>query len=124
MKHLFHRQCLALATVAVVFALVTITPIVAEAQTAQGQPMMQGGNAGTMSGADVVNGEVRKIDKGTGKITLKHAEMPHLEMPGMTMVFRVQDPALLDTVKVGDKVRFKAQKIGGAFVVVELQPGS
>ena len=99
-------------------------PAVAEAQTPQGQPMMQGMNAGPMSGADVVSGEVRKIDKGAGKITLKHAEMPHLEMPGMTMVFRVQDPALLDTVKVGDKVRFKAQKIGGAFVVVELQPGS
>jgi len=48
--------------------------------------------------------------------------MPQLEMPAMTMVFQVKDPALLDSVKVGDKVKFKAEKIGGAFVVVDVQP--
>ena len=70
---------------------------------------------------DMVAGEVRKIDKDAKKITLRHGEMPQLEMPPMTMVFQVKDPSLLESVKVGDKVRFKAQKIGGAFVVVELQ---
>ena len=71
---------------------------------------------------NLVAGEVRKIDKSAKKITLKHAEIPNLEMPGMTMVFQVKDPALLDTVKVGDKVKFQAEKIGGAMVVTDLQP--
>lgn len=72
--------------------------------------------------ANMVEGEVRKIDKDANKITLKHAEIPNLEMPGMTMVFRVNDPAMLDVVKVGDRVRFRAQKTAGALVVTELQP--
>ena len=44
------------------------------------------------------------------------------DMPGMTMVFQVKDPAMLTTVKTGDKVRFKAEKSGGAMVVTEIQP--
>jgi Cu/Ag efflux protein CusF len=62
-----------------------------------------------------------KVDKDTKKITLKHAEIPNLEMPGMTMLFQVTDPAMLDLVKVGDKVKFKAEKVGGAIVITEMQ---
>lgn len=67
-------------------------------------------------------GEVRKVDKEAGKITLKHGAITNLEMPGMTMVFRAGDPAMLDRVKAGDKVRFKADRIGGALTVTEIQP--
>lgn len=67
-------------------------------------------------------GEVRKIDKDAGKLTLKHGELKNLQMPGMTMVFRVQDPAMLDTVKVGDKVNFVAEKVGGQITVVRIEP--
>src|SRR5438067_13532656 len=70
----------------------------------------------------MVNGEVRKVDKSAGKITLKHDAIPNLEMPGMTMVFRVQEPALLDKVKEGDKVRFAADKVGGALTVTQIEP--
>jgi len=77
---------------------------------------------GAASSADLVDGEVRKIDLDSKKITLKHGEIKNLCMPGMTMVFQVKDPALLDKVKVGDKVRFAAEKSNGAIVVTQLQP--
>jgi Cu(I)/Ag(I) efflux system protein CusF len=66
-------------------------------------------------------GEVRKIDKSAQKITLKHEPIKSLEMPAMTMVFRVKDPAMLDEVKSGDKVKFAAEKVGGKFTVTEIQ---
>ena len=72
--------------------------------------------------ADMTDGEVRKIDKENKKITLKHGEIKNLQMPGMTMVFQVKDPAMLDSVKQGDKVMFKAEKSGGAMVVTEMHP--
>ena len=70
----------------------------------------------------MTDGEVRKVDKENRKITLKHAEIKNLDMPGMTMVFQVKDAAMLDKVKAGDKVRFKAEKAGGAIVVTNIQP--
>ncbi len=70
----------------------------------------------------MTDGEVRKVDKENKKITLKHAEIKNLDMPGMTMVFQVKDPAMLDTVKPGDKVMFKAERANGALVVMEIQP--
>ena len=70
---------------------------------------------------DMTEGEVRKVDKDAKKITIKHGEIKNLEMPAMTMVFQVRDPALLDQVKAGDKVRFKAEKAGGAIVVTAVE---
>jgi Cu(I)/Ag(I) efflux system protein CusF len=66
--------------------------------------------------------EVRKVDKVAKKITLKHGPIPSLDMPGMTMVFQVADPAMLDQVKAGDKVRFTADKIGGGYAVTKIEP--
>ena len=66
-------------------------------------------------------GEVRKVDKAAGKITLKHGPITNLDMPGMTMIFRVSDPALLDKVKAGDKVRFTAEKVDGALTIVRME---
>ena len=70
----------------------------------------------------MVEGEVRKVDKEAGKITLKHAPIPNLDMPDMTMVFRVKDPAMLERVQAGDKVRFAADRVGGQLTVVQLDP--
>lgn len=70
---------------------------------------------------DMSEAEVRKVDKSAGKITLKHGEIKNLGMPPMTMVFRVQDPALLDKFKAGDQVQFTADQIKGAYVVLTLQ---
>lgn len=70
---------------------------------------------------EMTEGEVRKIDKANKKITIKHGEIRNLDMPGMTMVFQVQDPLMLDTVKAGDKVKFRVEKAGGAIVIIEIQ---
>jgi Cu(I)/Ag(I) efflux system protein CusF len=70
----------------------------------------------------MVEGEVLKIDKEAGKITLKHDAIPNLEMPGMTMVFRVGSSSMLDKVKAGDKVRFAADKVGGDLTVTQIEP--
>ncbi|GHU86765.1 copper-binding protein [Bradyrhizobium sp. G127] len=69
-----------------------------------------------------VEGSVVKIDEAAGKITLKHGPIKKLDMDeGMTMVFRVQDPAMLKTVKVGDKVKFDADRVNGQITVITLQ---
>jgi uncharacterized cupredoxin-like copper-binding protein len=70
----------------------------------------------------MTDGEVRKVDKESRKITLKHGELKNLGMPGMTMVFQVKDPALLDKLKAGDKVRFNAEKSDSGFVVTAIEP--
>lgn len=69
-----------------------------------------------------VDGEIRKVDKDTKKITIKHGPMQSFDMPGMTMVFQVKDPAMLDQVKAGDKVKFQVEKLGGAFTVTGIEP--
>jgi Cu(I)/Ag(I) efflux system periplasmic protein CusF len=76
----------------------------------------------TVAQAPMVNGQVTKIDESAGKITLKHGPIKKLDMnEGMTMVFRVQDPVMLKQVKVGDKVRFDADRINGQFTVTRIE---
>jgi Cu(I)/Ag(I) efflux system periplasmic protein CusF len=65
---------------------------------------------------------VRKVDLETRKITLKHGEISNLGMPPMTMVFQVRDPAMAATVKAGDKVKFSAEKLNGAYTIVHIEP--
>jgi Cu/Ag efflux protein CusF len=73
--------------------------------------------------ANSTNGEIRKVDKDAKKVTIKHGEIKHLDMPPMTMVFQVKDAALLDKVKAGDKISFAVEKgDGGAFLVTDIQP--
>ena len=90
----------------------------ATAQTSPQQPAIIVAPANT---APMVDGEVRKVDKDAGKITLKHGPIPNLEMPAMTMVFRVKDRAMLDKVKEGDKLRFAADKVGGVYTVTAIE---
>lgn len=70
----------------------------------------------------MADGEIRKIDMDNRKITIKHGEIKNLDMPGMTMVFQVEDAALLGKTKVGEKIRFTAEKSGSAIVVTDIQP--
>ena len=71
-----------------------------------------------------VDGEVRKVDTEQQKITLRHAEIPNIDMSPMTMVFRVKAPEMLAQVKAGDKVRFTADKLGGTLTVLSLEPAN
>ena len=67
-----------------------------------------------------VDAEVRKIDAGAGKVTLRHGLIQNLDMPPMTMVFKVADAKLLQGLKQGDKIRFTADKLNGAFTVTAI----
>ncbi len=77
---------------------------------------------GTTAAAAMAEGTVKKLDKSAGKLTIAHGPLENLGMPGMTMVFRTKDPAMLDQVKAGDKIRFTAERINGAFTVTALEP--
>ncbi len=71
--------------------------------------------------AALTEGEVRKVDKAAGKVTIKHGPMPKFDMPGMTMVYRLKDKAMLEQLKPGDKIKFDADGVGGAFTVTRLE---
>ena len=70
---------------------------------------------------DMTDGEIRKVDKDAKKLTIRHGPIQKLDMPAMTMVFQVKDPVMLDQVKTGDKVKFAAEKAGGAFTVTNIE---
>lgn len=70
---------------------------------------------------EMTDAEVRKVDKEGGKLTLKHADIKSLEMPAMTMVFTVKEKAMLDKLKAGDKIKFKAINDAGKYTVTEVQ---
>jgi Cu(I)/Ag(I) efflux system periplasmic protein CusF len=74
--------------------------------------------------APVVSGKVEKVDAAQGKITIDHGPIKNLDMEGMTMVFRVQDPALLKQVKAGDKVQFTADRVNGQITVTSIKKSS
>ncbi|QAU48934.1 RND transporter [Bradyrhizobium guangzhouense] len=77
---------------------------------------------GALAQAATISGEVKKIDEGAGKITLKHGAAKSLGMDEpMTMVYRVKDPGMLKQVKVGDKVTFEAEEAASGYTVTRLQ---
>lgn len=79
--------------------------------------------AATPEAADLIAGEIRKVDIDNRKITIKHGEIKNLDMPPMTMVFQVNDAALLKLVKPGDKISFAAEKTAaGAYMVTHIKP--
>jgi Cu/Ag efflux protein CusF len=76
--------------------------------------------AAVLAQTPTTQGEVTKLDKAQGKVTLKHGEIKNLDMPAMTMVFQARDPKMLDGLNVGDRVRFAAEKVDGRFTVTVL----
>jgi Cu/Ag efflux protein CusF len=70
----------------------------------------------------LTDGIVRKVDQSANKITIKHGPMKKLDMEeGMTMVYGVKDPAMLKTVKAGDKIKFDADQVNGQYVVTKIE---
>ena len=101
----------------IALSLTTLLPMSAIAQASA-----EAGKPSAMASASMTDGEVRKIDKDAGKITIKHGDLKHLEMPGMTMVFTAKDKALLDKTQAGDKIRFMVVSEGGKMVVTAIEP--
>jgi Cu(I)/Ag(I) efflux system protein CusF len=109
------QHILALSALAMGVAL----PMNSLAQTPANQAKMDMPQAAATS---MTLGEIKKVDSATGKVTIKHAEIKHLDMPGMTMVFTAKDKILLANVKPGDKINFMAVSEAGKMVVTEIQP--
>ena len=103
------------ALAAVALAVTLLAPI-AQATT------HNAGTAAQQQTTPAAEGEIRRVDRDARKLTIRHGPIQNLDMPAMTMVFQVSDPALLDRVKAGDMVRFTADKIGGAYTVTQLEP--
>ena len=98
----------------------------AMASSHQGAP-----NAGTAAAptatavagsGDMAEGEIRKVDIENKKVTIKHGVIKTLDMPAMTMVFQVKEPAMLAKLKAGDKIRFSAEAAGSSMVVTDIKP--
>ena len=99
-------------------AMGTLTPMGSFAQT-----MMDHGKMDmSQASASMTDGEIKKVDQETGKITIKHAEIKHMDMPGMTMVFTAKDKALLDKTSVGAKIQFMVTNENGQMTVTDIQP--
>jgi Cu/Ag efflux protein CusF len=99
----------------------------AQAQMQMPMPMPDHGPHDTMSTPSqgdanaLSEGEIKKIDKETGKLTVQHGPLANVNMPGMTMAFKAKDPAMLDQVKVGDKIRFRVERVNGAYAITKLE---
>ena len=98
-------------------SLTALMPLSATAQAAG-----DAGKSAAMAAASMTDGEVRKIDKDAGKITIKHGDIKHMDMPGMTMVFVVKDKVLLDKTSVGARIQFMATNENGQMTVTDIQP--
>jgi Cu/Ag efflux protein CusF len=99
-----------------------LSALLAAPALAQTTPADAAAPAANASALDLAEGEVRRLDLEAGKVTLRHGEIRHLDMPPMTMVFQARDRALLAPLQVGDKVRFRAEKAaGGGYLLTVLQ---
>ena len=108
------RQC-------TIYALVIACPLLWTVQPASAEHHEGGHGTANVQAAEKVNAEIRKIDAENGKVTLKHEVLTQFNMAAMTMVFRVDDPSLLQSFSVGDKVRFVPVKKNGQFFVQSME---
>jgi len=77
---------------------------------------------GALAQADLIDGQVMKVDQSAGKITIKHGPAKRLGMDqGMTMVYKAQDPEMLKTLKAGNKIKFDAEQVNGQYTVTKIE---
>jgi Cu(I)/Ag(I) efflux system periplasmic protein CusF len=105
--------------VSAVFAIAALTSVTIFAQAQMDHSKM--GDMKMDTSRDLSDGEIRKVDKEAGKLTIKHGELKNLAMPPMTMVYQVKEKAMLDKVQAGDKIKFKVINENGKMVVTEIQ---
>ena len=104
--------------IAVLLSMVLAAPAFAQKSSADHSAHAAGSPA---QSATLADGEIRKVDKAAKKLTIKHGPIQSLDMPAMTMVYRVKDPKMLEQVQAGDKVKFTAEMIGDAYTVTSIQ---
>jgi Cu(I)/Ag(I) efflux system periplasmic protein CusF len=122
MFHAHSRKRVQMKARIVVIAALIASVSAAWAQTnANDHAAHHAASASAPASAPWVDGEVRKIDKAQAKVTLRHGPIPNLGMPGMTMVFKVADPKLLDAISEGEKVQFAADNANGVYTVIAIK---
>ena len=92
------------------------SPLTSFAQAAMDHSKMESAQAPAMT-----DGEIKKIDQTNGKVTIKHGDIKHLDMPGMTMVFTAKDKSILSNLRPGDQVKFMVLSEGGKMIVTEIK---
>jgi len=105
----------------IAFQLILAAGFALPAYAQQADHSAAGAARAPQSPASIAEGVVRKVDRKAKSIILKHGPIPSLDMGPMTMQYRVKDASLLDKVKAGDKVHFRAEKIGGEYTVTSLE---
>lgn len=98
-------------------------PLMAQASADHSKMGMDHSKMGMAAAPGMTDGEIRKIDKENGKVTIRHGEIKHLDMPPMSMVFNVKDKTMLDKVQVGEKIQFIVVQDAGKMVVTDIKPG-
>lgn len=115
--------------VAATFAFAASNPVLAQqtdheahhpATAASEQPVTNDASP-AVADSSMSEGTIRKVDKEQKKITIRHGELKNLDMPPMSMVFQVADPAFVEQVNVGDEVNFIAEKLDGKYTVMRIE---
>lgn len=102
-------------------ALFLSMPLMAQAGADHSKMGMDHGKMTMTATPAMTDGEIRRIDKENGKVTIKHGEIKHMDMPPMSMVFNVKDKAMLDKVQVGEKIQFIVIQDAGKMVVTDIK---
>jgi Cu(I)/Ag(I) efflux system protein CusF len=106
----------------IIGAAVATTAQISHIAAAQVPATRQAEATAPSAATEMTQGEIQKVDKDTGRLTIKHGEIKNLGMPPMTMVFGTKDKSMADKVKTGDKIRFKAVNENGKMTVTEITP--
>ncbi|PUA96295.1 Cu/Ag efflux protein CusF [Acidovorax sp. 107] len=97
-------------------------PALAQAPAAAASDSHSGHHAApAVPSAELSEGEITRWDPRTLRVSLRHGEIKNLDMPAMSMVFRVSDASVLGDLKAGDKVRFRAERVNGTYQVTRIE---
>lgn len=70
---------------------------------------------------EAVPAEVRRVNTRANTLSLRHEAIPHLDMPPMTMTFRVSDPQILENLSPGDQIRVHIEKVDGEYTIISIE---
>ena len=115
------KRLLATCLFALALGSTSTQPVLAAEKDAHDHHSMEGHDNMDSMPMTWTDGEVRKIEKDAGKLTLRHGEVKNLKMAAMTMGWKVKDTAMLDGLSIGDKLRFTAEKIDGQFTITAIE---
>jgi Cu/Ag efflux protein CusF len=79
------------------------------------------GKPSAAAAGELADGEIRRIDRARGTVLLKHGEIKSIQMGAMTMSFKLKDPAMAESLKEGDKVKFTVEQKGDDLIITSIR---